>query len=226
MTTVHWIWLFEIALEFSCWQRSASNAWRRLYPLFFVYLGLDLTASVFLFWLSFARPDWYEIPWCLCQVLLAAGRVALVVEAYQNLSAGRTWKFPLPVIVAGSTVGTLLFHSLRVHGVIARWPWTHLEDVWALVGFINVFLGLTLLGISRAAEIDTTRGPQNWHARILWVYLLLNGLLYYAAREYPESIGNAIMVSATICYGAWLYCMMALSPSAAAATRHDGMVRG
>jgi hypothetical protein len=210
MTGVHWLWAIQLALEFSCWQRSARIVWRRMYPSFFIYLGLDITASVFLFWLSLACPYCYDIPWRLCQVLLAAGRVALVIEAYQNLSVGRTWRFPLPVIVAGSTVGALVFNALRSHGVN---HWSSLEGVWVVIGFINIFLGLTLLGITRAHEIGKQRGPQFWHARILWAYLLLMGMLYYAASEYPDTIGDALMVSAGICYGAWLYCMVRLVPA-------------
>lgn len=182
-----------------------------MYPSFFIYLGLDITASVFLFWLSLACPFCYDIPWRLCQVLLAAGRVALVIEAYQALSVGRKWKFPLPVIVGGSTVGALLFNAMRSHGG----RWNSLEGVWIMIGFINIFLGLTLLGITRAHEIGKENGPQFWHARILWVYLLLQGTLYYAAAEYPETIGYALMISATICYAAWLYCMVKLNPAMA-----------
>lgn len=210
MTGVHWLWLLQLALELSVWERSAQAAWRRMYPSFFWYLGADLTASLFLFWFSFAFPHAYEIPWSFLQVALAAGRIALVIEAYQNLGKCREWRFPLPLVLSVSAVGSLLFNALRVH--IIRWPWASLEGVWLLIGFINIFLGLSLLGITRAHEIDTDRGPQHWHARILWVYLLLQGLLYYAAAEYPASIGNALMISAAMCYGAWLYCMVALKP--------------
>jgi hypothetical protein len=210
MTGVHWLWMLQLALELSVFGRAAQATWRRMYPSFFAYLGLDLLASVFLFWVSLMAPHSYQVPWSILQVVLAIGRGALVVEAYGNLSEWRKWSFPLPLVLAVSAAGSLLFHAMRIHSL--RWPWSSLEGVWILIGFMDVFLGLSLLGITRAHEIDADRGPQHWHARILWVYLLLQGMLYYAAAEYPASIGNALMISAALCYGAWLYCMVRLNP--------------
>jgi len=210
---VHFFWVLSLLLEMSVYLRGLRAAWKAVYPGFMAYLALDLIGSLILFGISLASPHAYDIPWRAVTILMGVLRIQLVVESYVELARSHPWRLPMGLIVAMSLTAALIIHRVVAHAY--RWPGSSLESVYSFIATINALLGFIMLGVLCAYEVDAkhNRGLQHWHARILCAYLLLTVPAYYAASQHPWRIGSVLMIIASVCYGAWLFCVLRFSGS-------------
>lgn len=212
MTPLTILWIGCLMAELLVLVGITSNVtWRRMYPRFTAFIAFDLITSLALFAISETHPHlhdspWtYDIPWRITQGIIVAWLVLLVAESYRRLVPTISlWRFADGFAFPLAAAGTIIVHLAMVRPF--RWPASYLEIVWQTSGAVRILLGMILVGIiidSRARGVI-----QGGHIKVLCAYLLATGGCNYLATQIPQYVGIILMISTTICYLLWLWCII------------------
>ena len=165
--------------------------------LFRWYLALSVAGSIIAMYLNRHAVALYHPWWLAKSGALAVGNVALVRDAHRRLGV----QVPTGAWAIAWITSLVCAVSLQRPEV---WPASKLELWEAGFGVISLWLGLVICAGIYASmfELRASRRDE-WHARILAAYLLMDAVCLFPASAYPH-IGQAGSIATTLCYAAWI----------------------
>lgn len=206
--------LIEVVLLGTLWNRSA-------YPLFRVYLLMDVVASVALYAIAIDAPGpAYDVTWRVVQLGLLVPRAAVAMDVYRSMSATRQyWRFSDVGGIPLAGCAALIFRLAQ--DTPLRWPWSSLEQVFTAVGTFNAFLSLVVITILTAKHRRPLIHTEDfWHGALFAGYLGITSVCYFGSARY-FGVSQILMWTATVFYGLRILLSFAAAP---APPMHDSMI--
>jgi hypothetical protein len=171
---------------------------RKVIPVFFTYLVVDIVTSVSLYSVAMLRPDLYEQMWIPAQIFILLIRAAMTIEAIigMKLSERLSRELMLGVLLAGAGVSVIAGWLLSPPLI---WPGSALEPMFIGIAVSSLAQGATLIFLCCAAgglDDMPTR-----HAALLGAYHCLNAACYFVASHAQVSV--VLLAGVGFCYVIW-----------------------